>query len=864
VQHRTLSTPRRVVGPPAAAFLLHLTSLSASAADDPGRKTIVAGDYHASGFHRFFLGDDYRTTWGTPVSVEVLDLAREAGGLKPARRVGGQQTKGLALTGADGRSYTFRGLEKDASHLLDVVDPSLKDSVFAQLLNDQMAAQHPASELIARGVLEAVGIPVPEWRLVVLPDDPALGEFRKDFAGAVGVFAVYPQPAKGAVPGFAGATEIIDHKELYKRLEAGEGDAADTQALLKARLVDIFIGDWDRHRKQWRWARVPGNPRWVPIPEDRDQAFSRYQGAALASGRGRDPRFQEFSAKYPNIGGLTFNGSEQDRRLLVEFTREDFVRTAREIQGQLTDAAIEKAVHAMPPEWYAVDGPRLVKEMKARRDALPDIAGKYHDHMAPGVDVYLTNQSEQIDARRLGDGKMDVTVRMAGKEGTAPTFHRVFDGGETSEVRFYGLGGNDTVTVTGGGKGPKVRLIGGAGNDTLDASGGGNAKLSDNEGQNRAVDAKVDDRAYNPPPPPKNAPWIPPRDWTRESWGVPWVTYGGDIGVFLGYGIYTQKYGFRKTPFASAQQVRVGWSFEQGSARADYVGEFHRENRDSFFGLYAYASGVEVLRFYGFGNETTAPEDQDFNKVNANQFVLYPSFKVRFASKALLTLGPGLKYTESDEGADQFINTAKPYGVGKFGEVALHGILSWDGRDNPVFPRRGLFAAARASYFPQAWDVTSDFGQVNGNVNAYLSAGKVVTVAMRVAAKKMFGAYPYMEAASIGEGGLGAGSSTLDEVRDNLRGYRARRYLGDASATFQGDLRLRLSHITLILPGAWGLSGFGDVGRVWLSGETSDTWHTGVGGGIWLSMMSDRLAFSTGISHGPEENLIYFKGGFHF
>ena len=77
------------------------------------------------------------------------------------------------------------------------------------------------------------------------------------------------------------------------------------------------MGDWDRHRKQWRWAKLPGNPSWVPIPEDRDQAFSRYEGAALASGRGRDPRFQKFGPKYSNIGGLTFNGSEQDRRLLV-------------------------------------------------------------------------------------------------------------------------------------------------------------------------------------------------------------------------------------------------------------------------------------------------------------------------------------------------------------------------------------------------------------------------------------------------------------------------------------------------------------------------------------------------------------------
>jgi hypothetical protein len=685
VQHQPIPAGRPgFISRTAASLVFLAAGLTAAAADTPARKTVVAGDYHANGFHRFFLGNEYRVAWGTPVSVEVLDLGTEAGGLTPARRVGGQQTKGLALTGADGRSYTFRGLEKDASHLLDVVDPSLKDSVFAKLLNDQMAAQHPASELIARGVLEAVGIPVPAWRLVVLPDDPALGQFRKDFAGAVGVFAVYPQPAKGTVPGFANATEIIDHTALYKKLEAGEGDTADTQALLKARLVDIFMGDWDRHRKQWRWARIPGNPSWVPIPEDRDQAFSRYEGVALASGRGRDPRFQKFGPKYPNIGGLTFNGSEQDRRLLVGFTTEDFVRTAKELQGQLTDAAIEKAVRTMPPEWYAVDGPRLVAEMKARRDALPDIATKYHHHLGRDVDVYLTNQSERVEAKRLGNGDMDVTVRMADKDAAAPpTFHRVFDGHETSDVRVYGLGGNDTVVVTGGSRGPHVRLIGGAGNDTLDATGADNAKLSDTQGQNRAWTRGNDDHEYTPPPPPKNAPLDPASrldarelgcalgDLRRRHRGLPRLRHlHPEIRL-------PQDSVLDVAPGAGGLVVPPGE--RPGRLRRRVP---PREPRDSFFGVYAYASGVEVLRFYGFGNETTAPEDQDFNKVNANQFVLYPSFKVRFAGKGLLTLGPGLKYTESDEGADQFINTAKPYGVGKFGEVAVHGILSWDGRDN--------------------------------------------------------------------------------------------------------------------------------------------------------------------------------------
>ena len=140
-----------------------------------------------------------------------------------------------------------------------------------------------------------------------------------------------------------------------------------------------------------------------------------------------------------------------------------------------------------------------------------------------------------------------------------------------------------------------------------------------------------------------------------------------------------------------------------------------------------------------------------------------------------------------------------------------------------------------------------------------------MTLGLRAAGKKVFGTYPYMEAASLGEGGLGAGESALEEpARQPCAAIAPAASSAMPRPRSTRDLRLRLSHITLILPGAWGLVGFADVGRVWLEGETSDTWHTGVGGGIWLSMMNDRLAFSTGISHSKEADLIYFKGGFHF
>ncbi len=835
---------------------------SASAAEAvPSRRVVADARYAAGGAHRLLFGNDYRELWTAPATFEILDLRTEAGGLSPVRRVGGQQTKGLAFTGRDGRNYTFRGLHKDPTKLLE---DDLRGTVVERLLQDQMAAQHPGSDVIARGLLDAAGVPCPAWRLVVLPDDPALGEFQRDFAGSVGVFAEYPSAVSATNPGFRGVTQIIDHLELYRRLEAGSGDRADVHALLRARLMDIFMGDWDRHRKQWRWAIFPGSALWQPIPEDRDQAFSRYEGLVLDSARGRDGRIQKFRPDYSNIGGLTYNGRDQDRRLLIALRRDEFRDAATALRSSLSDAVIEQAVRAMPPEWYALDGARLVAALQARRSALPEIADKYYLHLNDRADVYLTDASELIDVARQANGDLRVGVRRLGAEGQPseePSFERVFHRGETEELRLYSLGGNDKARLSGG-KGIRVRMIGGNGDDSLDAAGAGNAKLSDASGTNHATNAAQDQRVYTPPPPPKSAPWIPPRDWGSETWTLPWVSYGSDLGVFVGGGIDTRSFGFRKDPFANRQQIRAGYAFGEKSGRFDYLGVYHRENRKSFWGLHLYVSGVDVLRFYGFGNESPNDGDKDFFKVSANQALVLPAFTLPLAHKLSLSMGPILKYTQTDEDKEQFINEARPYGSGNFGQVGAYAGLLADTRDQPLFPRKGLLFALRGSVFPKAWDVVETFGQVNGEARGYVSAGKALTLALRAGGKKVFGLYPFHEAASIGSGGFQTGG--LGYPSDSLRGFRTGRFAGDAAAFGNADLRLKLSRITLILPGTWGLVGFADVGRVWLQGETSDTWHSGAGGGLWLSFLNDRSALSAGIEHSKEEDLFYFTGGFSF
>jgi hypothetical protein len=54
-----------------------------------------------------------------------------------------------------------------------------------------------------------------------------------------------------------------------------------------------------------------------------------------------------------------------------------FEEVARELATQMTDAAIDEAMHRMPPEWYAVDGAQTTKDLRERRDGIVGYARKF-------------------------------------------------------------------------------------------------------------------------------------------------------------------------------------------------------------------------------------------------------------------------------------------------------------------------------------------------------------------------------------------------------------------------------------------------------------------------------------------------------
>ncbi|MEJ2618217.1 MAG: hypothetical protein P8Z35_24890, partial [Ignavibacteriaceae bacterium] len=240
------------------------------------RVVIPNESYKAGWFHKLFFGAHWRDLWSTPVKIKVLNLDKFAGGLKPLKKGGGLQTKSLRLLGKDGKQYKFRSLDKDPSKALL---PELRESLAADVFKDQISSANPMAPLVVAPILNAVGVlqAVPE--LCIMPDDEKLGKFREEFGGIIGMIEIQPE-ADDEDEGFAGAQKINSTYKLFKRLEKDNDEKVQALEFLKARLVDIYVGDWDRHVDQWKWARFieNGEKVWYPIPRDRDQAFSRFDG----------------------------------------------------------------------------------------------------------------------------------------------------------------------------------------------------------------------------------------------------------------------------------------------------------------------------------------------------------------------------------------------------------------------------------------------------------------------------------------------------------------------------------------------------------------------------------------------------------
>ena len=877
-------------------FLTFLWVTPLLAQDSVKTATVIPGEqYRAGAIHRFFFGGLWRDLWTTPIQVPILDLRHFAGGLTPTKLGGGLQTKSLQMKGADGKTYKFRSVNKDTRKVLSSitkasgVDDAVLDSLLAKsdaegIMQDLISTLNPCGALIVPPLLNAVDILHAEPILFVLPDDTALGTFRPVFAGMLGILEEKPTVAKGEDEGFGGAEKVISTEKLFKKLEEDNDNQVDPVEFLKARLVDILIGDWDRHIYQWNWAGYSDGKKWTykPIPNDRDQAFCRYDGIIPFEAAQYVPQIEGCNESYPWIADLTWSGTFLDRKLLSSVEKPVYDSLARFIMIRITDSLISASVHKIPEPMYVKEGANLERVIKARRDKLDKAADEYYRNLARFVDIRLSHKNEYAEITRLDDKSVDVTVnkrdKNTGEKKGEPIFHRTFKNAETEEVRLYLFDGDDHVLIRGDvNSSIKMRIVSGDGKkEVIDSSlvhgyflhftpipkaetktifypGSGTSALV------TGASTYVDESEYTEPPT-DSLRWEPAvKDWGHSWVGYPWIGYSSDAGIFLGLSTSLYNYSFRADPYQSKMTFYAGYAINVNRYRAGYLGIFPNVWGGTI-SLFSRVSSLEVLNYFGAGNETTFDPGlyhRYFYHLNQLQFVVTPKYERDLFFKGLMIWGSaGLTYfrTDSIDAIDKsIIKGNQSYGLGSMFFTPFSWGLTYDSRDIPAAPLSGAYISLASKWTPKFLDNSYPYTRITGDVRTYIPIHIIreATFALRARGEKIFGISPFFESAFLG--GL-----------NDLRGYARERFAGDASLLGSAEFRLGLGYYSFLVPGIYGISLFGESGRVFSGHEISTIWHGAVGGGIWIAPLGRANTISFQAGYSKELTVIYFSTGFSF
>jgi hypothetical protein len=832
--------------------------------------------YKAGGLHRSILGDNYRDLWATPVKVPVLDLQEFAGGLKPLKTGGGRQTVNLRMEGKNGGLYVFRPIYKP---LIDL-PKYYKGTVIHYIGMDMRSASHPASALPVPVIATAAGLLAPGARFAVMPDDPALGKFQKTFAGLLGTIEEFPDvPDEGE--GFRGVKKSITSQKLLDRINKDPDNQVDTREYLTARLVDMFLNDNDRHADQWRWARMTkdDNEPWIPIPRDRDKVFVTYEGFVAGVVKKGSPSVVRFDARYPNLAGLISQSFDLDRRLLAGVERSVYDSIANYLKQRITDAVIDSAMADMPRE-YAASNTAIAQKLRSRRDLLPQMASEYYNQLTGHVvDIHGTDKNDRLAVTRAADGSVEVIIRK--KKAEEPYFSRRFLPAETHELRIYLHGGDDSATVSGDAPSSsiKVRIIGGNGTNAFaeNSTVRGNREPThfydkgtvDNVhyefekeiGGDEEIDALFLPFNRRPLEPQYGHLLRPVRDHGKGGLPVVGLSDDPSLGLIPRVGYVRKTYAFRHYPYSSLLEAHVSYATSPGVWDVGMSGD-RRIEASSFHLMFgAQMSQFAMTEFRGFGNDVPFVDD-GFHDVRLSQWSARPALGYSFGPMSDISIGPVIKYTSTDSVPDRLISQLRPYGFRKFGQAGLEARVRWDTHPpDTTHAAGGQLLAQRAepdywgvvdvvaTGYPAMWDVDSAYARLEGVGKAYLTLPVPLKpeLALRAGGQKLFGSFPYFDAAMLG---------WVEALRTEVR----QRYAGDASVYGSAELRVPIARFPFILPMTTGLIGFTDMGRVYMDGDSPGGWHRVSGGGVWLGVLRPGMGVTFYWTDDPEQRTLLTVG----
>ena len=825
------------------------------------------------------LGRHYRRLYNVPIEVPALRIDTINGGLSPYRRGGGMATMSLHTKGGDGRLYQLRSVRKNPAQLL----PSLLEKSFAaDLTADIFTSVHPYAPLTLPSMQRKLGLYGADPSLFYIPKQPGLGDFNVNFGGEMYWLEQRPDEDWSGTPYFGGSKNIVSNGDMRELVRKNWKHYVDDRNFARARLFDLWIGDWDRHRDQWRWASFPDGERtrYVAVARDRDQVYSNYDGMLLGLARifvGETRKFRPFTEDLDKVKWRTLNGRWNDRVFLNQITREEMRAEAEAIVAAMDDATIDAAMEMFPPEvkQYSLENERIGEKLKSRRADLVRAADQYYLNLAERVNVLGTEKDDYIRITGLDNGDLRVQAYDAKKDGSADEqyYDRVFHPDETKEVVVYALDGDDKIVLQGESTGISLRVVGGTDGDEVVAEGDLSARVYDeSSGVELAGDTgKLRFRKAD------NHPELNQFDFQeyKANTTVPIPAFGFNVddGLFFGLGFTTTLNGFKADPF-STQHTLLGTYSTNNFYRLRYGGifnDFFGRKNDLTFNARYFSPG-SVANFFGIGNEGPGQPEEgevegidddnilEYNRARREELIIEPMIRFRGGnSRRMFSVGPFYHSYNFDDDTPDFAlvrNTSEIPSELFEGDntrryVGLRAVLSANSLANPLLADNGFRYDVYASYLKGVDGDRSEVGRIGGHFSFYRMVTKAINFATRISFEHNEGDPEFYQLASMG--GLG-----------NYRAARVDRYLGETLFTHNVDLRFL--GFALGKDEAPTVAGFilgFDYGRVWFSGEESSKWHVGYGGGLWAAPLGATILSLT-YFRDDEQGRVAFAAGFPF
>jgi type VI protein secretion system component Hcp len=846
----------------AIAFLTGVSAKSFSQSKGDSIKIAIEPVYNTvSKTHQFLLGDNYRKLWATPVTLRIFHLTKEKGGLTILQPGGGMQTKSLRLQDPTGQEWVLRTIQKYPERVLP---PNLRETIAKDIVQDQISDEHPFASLTVPIMAAALGVPHANPEIVYVPDDPTLGKYRKDYANQVFLFEER-EPLD--------ASKTDNTGKAQDKLQDDNDNRVDQKLVLRARLLDMLLGDWDRHEDQWRWERVKNDTGIVykPVPRDRDQVYYYSTGVLpwLVSRYLLMAKFQDFHERIRSISRWNLNARNFDRYFLNGLSQQDWEEQIAYVQSKLTDQLINQALMKMPADIYQLSGKTIQQKLIARRNILKEQGLKYYRSLAQTVTVSASEKHERFDITNLPGGKVSLKINKIKKDGTPDQiiYQRVFDPKVTNEIRLYGMGGPDVYTVHGDVHTPiNIRMIGNDKKDQflVDSNiiGKGNRYIYDIPGHKNTL-------------PKGQANLNITADTSLTNFHrlgfvydflevLPLASYSKDYGFQLIGNFVYQKQGFGKEPYAFRQNFMASYGFGINSLLLHYTGEFKKVVANNDLIVNVINKGPNYSNnFFGVGNNTTFI-NEGTKKIHYYRNVYnYIATDVRLKhiyDNWTVSAGVAGQYYngDPDDNKDRFLkdyNTQHPEenvyaGQGVAGLVAGFSV---DTRDKGIISHKGIYWSTELTAMKSLNSNSHTYGQVLTDLRFLIPINKdsTVMIANRTGGGTTLGNPAFYQQLKLG------GS-------ENLRGFYDWRFTGKSMVYNNLELRVKLMDFaSYLLPGTLGFVAFDDIGRVWTPNETSNTWHNGFGGGFYF-LPAQLILVQTVVGFSKEGAYPYISAGFRF